>query len=108
MGRLQALLVMKTGGTTAYVAEAWRKACNDSDACSSGVLIDEADTSTATGQGPVRVVADPNAPAPPAGCTTPDMATWQPGQTFYDPATNVRFTVQSAGDCNSTANAISW
>ncbi|MEV6208235.1 peptidase M6 [Kitasatospora sp. NPDC051914] len=102
------LLVVRTGGTTAYVAEARRKAYNDSSACSSGVLIYKVDTSVATGQGPIRVVANPNAPAPPTGCTTLDMAAWQPGQTFYDPASNVRFTVQSADAYNSRVNAIKW
>ncbi|MGW0884667.1 M6 family metalloprotease domain-containing protein [Streptomyces sp. NPDC002671] len=102
------LLVVKTGPTTAYVAEARRKAHNDANACSTGVLIYKVDTSTATGRGPIRVVSNPKAAAPPAGCSTLDMATWQPGQTFYDSTTNVQFTVRSAADHNSTVNAIKW
>ncbi|MFG3013508.1 M6 family metalloprotease domain-containing protein [Streptomyces cinerochromogenes] len=102
------LLAVKTGTTTAYVAEARRKAHNDSGACSSGVVIYKVDTSVASGQGPVRVVPNPNAAAPPAGCGTLDMATWQPGQTFYDRAAGVQFTVRSADAYNSTVNAIKW
>ncbi|MFF3503452.1 peptidase M6 [Streptomyces sp. NPDC003247] len=102
------LLVVKTGPTTAYVAEARRKAHNDDNACSTGVLIYKVDTSIATGRGPIRVVRNPNAPAPPAGCDTLDMSTWQPGQTFYDSTTRIQFTVRSADDHHSTVNAIKW
>ncbi|MFJ5773486.1 peptidase M6 [Streptomyces sp. NPDC093094] len=102
------LLVVQTGPTTAYVAEARRKVYNDSDLCSSGVLIYKVDTSVASGQGPIRVVPNPNAAAPPSGCGTLDMAAWQPGQTFVDRAANVEFTVRSADAYNSTVNAIKW
>lgn len=102
------MLAVQTGPTTAYVAEARRKAYNDSDSCSSGVVIYRVDTSVANGQGPIRVVPNPNAAAPPSGCGTLDMATWQPGQTFYDRAANVQFTVRSADAYNSTVNAIKW
>ncbi|MFF9089958.1 peptidase M6 [Streptomyces sp. NPDC014991] len=102
------LLVVTTGPTTAYVAEARRKAYNDSAACSSGVIVYRVDTSVANGQGPIRVVPNPNAAAPPAGCDPLDMATWQPGQTFYDRGANVQFTVRSADAQNSTVNAVKW
>ncbi|MFI0164357.1 M6 family metalloprotease domain-containing protein [Streptomyces sp. NPDC017095] len=102
------LLVVKTGATTAYVAEARRKAHNDSGACSSGVVIYKVDTSVTNGQGPIRVVPNPAAAAPPAGCGTLDMATWQPGQTFFDRAANVQFTVRSADAHTSTVNTVKW
>ncbi|MEU6970629.1 peptidase M6 [Kitasatospora aureofaciens] len=102
------LLVVRTGQTSAYVAEARRKAFNDDTACSTGVLIYKVDTAVASGQGPIRVVRNPSAAPPQAGCGALDMATWQPGQTFYDPATRVEFRVQSADAYNSTVNAIKW
>ncbi|MFI1169545.1 hypothetical protein ACH4UM_39860 [Streptomyces sp. NPDC020801] len=39
---------------------------------------------------------NPKAAAPPTGCGTLGMATWQPGLTFYGSKTNVQFTVRSA------------
>ena len=102
------LLVVRTSATTAYVAESRRAVYNDPTPCSTGVAIYKVDTSAAAGNGPVQVVTNPNAPAPPAGCTTLDMAAWTAGQTFYDAATGVQFTVQSAGAYGDTVNAVKW
>ncbi len=92
------IAVLRTGETTAYVAESRRARGNDRDGCSSGVLIYKVDSATPTGEGPVRVVnANPGATPPPA-CTVLDMAAHRPGQTFTDPAAGVRIEVLAGGE----------
>lgn len=98
------LVVLRTSATTAYVVESRRPANNDPGLCSQGVLIYRVDTSTQTGSGPIRVVSNPNAAAPPPGCGTLDMNTWWPGQTFYDPSTNVTVSVVSSDSYNDTVD----
>ncbi|MDH2389259.1 M6 family metalloprotease domain-containing protein [Streptomyces sp. HNM0663] len=91
------IAVIRTGETTAYVAESRRALRNDEAACSAGVLIYRVDSATPTGEGPVRVVnANPYA-EPPAGCTSLDMAAFAPGQSFTDPDTGVRIDVLRGG-----------
>ncbi|MCQ4084831.1 M6 family metalloprotease domain-containing protein [Streptomyces sp. RB6PN25] len=89
------IVVLKTGSTSAYVVESRRSALNDPSLCSTGVLIYKVDWSVTTGNGPIQVVANPNAAAPPSGCSALDMDTWQPGQTFTDSSTNVTISVVS-------------
>ncbi|HJD82210.1 M6 family metalloprotease domain-containing protein [Kitasatospora aureofaciens] len=96
------IAVVRTGGTTAYVAESRRAVGADDTACSTGVLIYKVDTSTQTGYGPVQVVnGNPGATAP-AGCAALDMAAYQPGRSFTDPATGVRIDVLRRGPVSDT------
>ncbi|MEV0416361.1 hypothetical protein AB0I68_37875 [Streptomyces sp. NPDC050448] len=99
---------MRTGETTAYVAESRRAQGNDAAACSTGVLIykvDSAaatgiykvDSAAATGEGPVRITNATPAATPPTGCTALDLAAYAPGQSFTDPATGVRIDVLADG-----------
>ncbi len=91
------MAVVRTGPTTAYVAESRRAIGADSAACSSGVLIYKVDSSTQTGYGPVQIMdAKPDA-TPQAPCTPLDDAAYQPGQSFNDSAAGVRIDVLSAG-----------
>ncbi|MFD9906487.1 M6 family metalloprotease domain-containing protein [Streptomyces sp. NPDC059063] len=91
------IAVLRTGGTTAYVAESRRARGNDRDACSTGVLIYQVDSATPTGEGPVRVLnSSPNA-EPRPGCTRLDMAAYAPGQTFTDPENGARIEVLAGG-----------
>jgi M6 family metalloprotease-like protein len=101
------LLVVRTSATTAIVAESRRAAHNDPNPCATGVVIYKVNTSVASGNGPIQVVTNADAPAPPAGCTAMDM-TWTAGQSSYDAASNVRFTVQSSGAYGDTVNAVKW
>ncbi|WP_318210334.1 MULTISPECIES: M6 family metalloprotease domain-containing protein [unclassified Streptomyces] len=91
------IAVLRTGETTAYVAESRRPVRNDRSACSSGVLIYRIDSATPTGEGPVRVMSANPSTTPPAGCTQLDLAAFQPGQTFTDPDTGVRIAVRAGG-----------
>ncbi|MEU3692544.1 M6 family metalloprotease domain-containing protein [Streptomyces narbonensis] len=96
------IAVLRTGETTAYVAEARRAQGNDADACSTGVLVYKVDSATRTGEGPVRIMnANPTA-TPPSGCTPLDMAAYAPGQSFTDSATGVRIEVLAGGQTGST------
>lgn len=91
------IAVVRTGETTAYVAESRRAEGHDRTACSTGVLIYKVDSAAETGEGPVSVVnADPSG-TPPTGCTPLDLAAHAPGRTFTDPDTGVRITVVEGG-----------
>ncbi|MCX4584721.1 M6 family metalloprotease domain-containing protein [Streptomyces sp. NBC_01481] len=91
------IAVLRTGETTAYVAESRRAEGNDAAACSTGVLIYKVDSAAQTGEGPVRIMnANPTA-TPPTGCTQLDLAAYAPGQTFTDPDTGVRIDVLADG-----------
>lgn len=90
------IAVIRTGETTAYVAESRRAVGADGHACSTGVLVYKVDTTTQTGDGPLQVVnGNPDA-TPPSGCRALDMAAFHSGQTFTDPATGVRIEVDSS------------
>ncbi|MFJ2581447.1 M6 family metalloprotease domain-containing protein [Kitasatospora aureofaciens] len=96
------IAVIRTGDTTAYVAESRRAVGGDTSACSTGVLIYRVDTSVQTGYGPIRVInGNPDA-TPPEGCRPLDMAAYQPGQSFTDPATGVRIDVRHRGPLTDT------
>jgi M6 family metalloprotease-like protein len=90
------IAVIRTGETTAYVAESRRAVGADSHACSAGVLVYKVDTSTQTGYGPVHVVNGNPGATPPSGCRALDTAALHPGQTFSDPATGARIDVDSS------------
>ncbi|MFF2808222.1 M6 family metalloprotease domain-containing protein [Streptomyces sp. NPDC058000] len=91
------IAVLRTGETTAYVAESRRAEGNDRDACSGGVLIYQVNSATRTGEGPVRVMNGHPSAKPHADCTGLDLAAYTPGQTFTDPDSGVRIDVL-AGD----------
>ncbi|MEU8436493.1 peptidase M6 [Streptomyces sp. NPDC029216] len=84
------IAVVRTGPTTAYVAESRRAEGHDRTARSTGVLVYRVDSATPTGEGPVRVL-------PPPGRTGPDLAARSPGQSFADPAAGVRIDVLPGG-----------
>ncbi|MET9435045.1 M6 family metalloprotease domain-containing protein [Streptomyces sp. NPDC006551] len=91
------IAVLRTGETTAYVAESRRAEGHDSAACSTGVLIYKVDSATPTGEGPVRIMSGAPAATPPTGCGPLDLAAHAPGQTFTDPDTGVRIEVLAGG-----------
>ncbi|NUK41102.1 M6 family metalloprotease domain-containing protein [Streptomyces lunaelactis] len=90
------IAVIRTGETTAYVAESRRAIRGDAKACSTGVLIYKVDSSTQTGYGPIQVVNGNPEATPPSGCLPLDMAAFRPGQSFTDPTTGVRIDVKSS------------
>ncbi|MGW2374522.1 MULTISPECIES: M6 family metalloprotease domain-containing protein [Kitasatospora] len=96
------IAVIRTGPTTAYVAESRRAVGGDARACSTGVLIYQVNTATPTGEGPIRVVNGNPGATPPAGCTALDLAAYQPGQSFSDPTTGVRIDVVERGPLTDT------
>lgn len=100
------IAVVRTGETTAYVAESRRARGNDPAPCSTGVLIYKVDSATQTGEGPIRVMPATPATAPPAGsdCGPLDMAAHVPGQTFTDPASGVRIEVRAGGRSGDTVS----
>ncbi|WP_031068139.1 M6 family metalloprotease domain-containing protein [Streptomyces sp. NRRL WC-3742] len=96
------IAVIRTGESTAYVAESRRAVTGDAKACSTGVLIYKVDTSTQTGNGPVQVVDGNPGATPPNGCTGLDMAAYRPGQSFTDPSTGVKIDVLRRGPLSDT------
>ncbi|MEV4442336.1 M6 family metalloprotease domain-containing protein [Streptomyces sp. NPDC049577] len=96
------IAVVRTGPTTAYVAESRRAEGNDPRPCSTGVLIYKVDSATATGEGPVRVMNGHPSATPPAGCTPLDLAAYGPGESFTDPAAGVRIDVLAGGATGDT------
>ncbi|MEU7897927.1 M6 family metalloprotease domain-containing protein [Nonomuraea sp. NPDC049152] len=80
------LVVVRTGETTAYAVE-YRKGSS----CSGGVVIYKVDSSTATGEGPVRVM-DARPGVPSAGCHALDDAAYPDGGRFT--ADGVSITVR--------------
>jgi len=96
------IAVIRTGETTAYVAESRRAERNDQNACSVGVLIYRIDSAAPTGDGPVRIMNGNPVATPPTGCTSLDMGAYAPGQSFTDPDTGVRIDVLSGGPAGDT------
>jgi hypothetical protein len=97
------IAVVRTGPTTAYVAES-RKALGVDDAiCKPGVVIYKVDSSTPTGSGPIQVQdSSPGAPAP-AGCgEAVDIGAYQAGQTFTDAGAGVTITVDASSPLGDT------
>ncbi|GAA0670436.1 M6 family metalloprotease domain-containing protein [Kitasatospora atroaurantiaca] len=96
------IAVIRTGETTAYVAESRRAVGGDAGACSTGVLVYKVDTAAQTGEGPVQVVNGNPGTTPPDGCKALDMAAFGPGRSFTDPATGVRIDVLRRGPLSDT------
>ncbi|MFJ8386642.1 M6 family metalloprotease domain-containing protein [Streptomyces sp. NPDC094438] len=96
------IAVLRTGASTAYVAESRRAEGNDRSACSTGVLIYKVDSAAKTGEGPLRIMNANPAATPPAGCTQLDLAAYKPGQTFTDPGTGARIDVLAGGRAGDT------
>ncbi|MFD5393511.1 M6 family metalloprotease domain-containing protein [Streptomyces sp. NPDC127097] len=96
------IAVLRTGETTAYVAESRRAEGADRAACSTGVLLYKVDSAALTGEGPVRIINAHPATDPPTGCTPLDLAAHTPGQTFTDPATGARIEVLAGGPTGDT------
>ncbi|WP_331767174.1 peptidase M6 [Embleya sp. NBC_00896] len=96
------MAVIRTGPTTAYVAESRRATGLDPNPCSTGVLIYRVDSAVQTGEGPVRVQDARPATEPPTGCGPLDDAAYRPGETFDDPATGVRIRVDSGDTLTDT------
>jgi M6 family metalloprotease-like protein len=89
--------VIPSGRSTAYVIESRRAIRLDSEACSTGVLIYEVDSSIATGSGPVRVIDATPGDAFHPRCLDLDIATFGLGPrpaTFTDPARGITLTVR--------------
>ncbi|MBT2369877.1 M6 family metalloprotease domain-containing protein [Streptomyces sp. ISL-10] len=107
-GSAYKLAVIRTSATTAYVAESRKAVNNDSNACATGVVIYKVDTSITTGNGPIRVVTNPNAAAPTGSCTSRDMQTWKPGQYFQDDTARIRIYVNSSDAQNDTVWTYKW
>ncbi|MFD9487273.1 M6 family metalloprotease domain-containing protein [Streptomyces sp. NPDC059991] len=95
------IAVLRTGETTAYVAESRRAEGNDPAACSTGVLVYKVDSAAATGEGPVRI-APTHPTTVPTGCTAPDLAARTAGQSFTDPDTGARIDVLAGGTAGDT------
>jgi hypothetical protein len=96
------LAVVRTGPTTAYVAESRRTKQLDATACSSGVLIYKIGPAAFTGNGPVRVMDSTPGVPPPSGCLPLDDEAYRPGQSFTDPASGVRIDVLSTASGSDT------
>jgi M6 family metalloprotease-like protein len=96
------IAAVRTGPTTAIVAESRKPYGVDSGICKSGVVVYKVDSSVNTGDGPIRVQnSSPDAPTT-ATCDEPvDWGAYKPGQTFRDAAAGVTITVvasSSSGD----------
>ncbi|MGW7002408.1 M6 family metalloprotease domain-containing protein [Streptomyces sp. NPDC054933] len=96
------IAVIRTGETTAYVAESRRATGGDAHACSTGVLVYKVDSATETGNGPIQVVNGNPAATPPSGCTSLDMAAYRSGQSFTDSTSGARIDVLSGGKDGDT------
>lgn len=96
------IAVLRTGETTAYVAESRRAEGVDQNPCSTGVLLYKVDSATRTGDGPIRIINAHPSPTPPTGCTPLDLAAYTPGQTFTDPDTGARIEVLAGGPTGDT------
>ncbi len=81
--------VVRTGPTTAYVAESRRAEGNDTGSPSTGVLIYKVDSAVPTGEGPVRVVRAHG-----------------PGESFTDPAAGVRIDVVAGGGAGDVVRIV--
>ncbi|MFI0470669.1 M6 family metalloprotease domain-containing protein [Saccharopolyspora sp. 5N102] len=96
------IAVVRTGPTTAFVAESRRATGLDAASCSSGVLIYRVDAAIQTGQGPVQVLDAQPSTTPDNGCKPLDDGAFLPGQSFTDPQSGVRIEVLDSGDTGDT------
>lgn len=91
------IAVVRTGDTTAYVAESRRPYGVDKGICKSGVVIYQVDSSTVSGSGPVRVQnSSPDAPLTKACGEAVDWGAYEPGQSFRDSSAGVTITVNAS------------
>lgn len=90
------LAVVRTGPTTAIVAESRKPYGVDSAICKSGVVVYKVDSAVASGDGPIRVQnSSPGTPTTTA-CDEPvDWGAYKPGQKFHDEETGVTIAVTS-------------
>ncbi|ACU75609.1 M6 family metalloprotease domain protein [Catenulispora acidiphila DSM 44928] len=91
------IAVVRTGQTTAVVAESRRPYGVDKGLCKSGVVIYKVNSATISGSGPIRVQnSSPHTPTTTACNEAVDWGAYEPGQTFHDTAAGVTITVNSA------------
>ncbi|MDH6127333.1 M6 family metalloprotease domain-containing protein [Kitasatospora sp. GP82] len=102
------IAVIRTGETTAYVAESRRAVGADAGACSTGVLVYKVDTSVQTGYGPIQVINGNPTATPPSGCTSLDMAAYRAGQSFTDWTARVQISVRTSGQYGDSIQISSW
>ena len=97
------IAVVRTGPTTAYVAESRKALGVDGAICKPGVVIYKVDSSTPTGSGPIQVQnSSPGVPVP-AGCNEAvDGGAYRSGQTFTDNAAKLTITVTGSGPLGDT------
>ena len=93
--------VVRTGPTTAYLAEVRRPVGEDSRLCDSGVLVYEVDSSVPTGAGPLRIRSARGTPERTSGyCGLGSNAAFDLGEgevaLFEDTGAGVRIEVRSA------------
>ncbi|MGW5347467.1 hypothetical protein [Streptomyces sp. NPDC004050] len=53
-------------------------------------------------------MSNPKAAAPTGNCTTLDMQTWKPGQTFQDDTARIRIHVNGSDAYNDTVWTYKW
>jgi M6 family metalloprotease-like protein len=91
------IAVVRTGRTTAYVAESRRPYGVDKEICKSGVVIYQVDSSVDSGYGPIRVQnSSPDTPTTAACNEAVDWGAYEPGQSFHDEAAGVTITVDKS------------
>jgi M6 family metalloprotease-like protein len=91
------IAVVRTGPTTADVAESRRPYGIDKKLCKSGVVVYQVDSSIISGNGPIRVQnSSPDTPTTTA-CNEPvDWGAYQAGQSYHDDAAGVTITVNAS------------
>ncbi|WP_194927866.1 peptidase M6 [Catenulispora pinisilvae] len=96
------IAVVRTGPTTAYVAESRKPYGVDKGICKSGVVVYAVDSSIASGDGPIRVQnSSPDTQTTSACGEAVDWGAYEPGQTFEDDTAGVTIKVNassSSGD----------
>jgi hypothetical protein len=91
------IAVVRTGDTTADIAESRRPYGVDKGICKGGVVIYQVDSSTVSGSGPVHVMnSTPDAPTTSTCGEAVDWGAYEPGQSFHDTAAGVTITVNSS------------
>jgi M6 family metalloprotease-like protein len=91
------IAVVRTGVTTAFVAESRRAYGVDRAICKTGVLIYQVDSSTVSGYGPIQVEnSSPDTPTTATCGEAVDWGAYKPGQSFHDDATGVTMAVRSS------------
>ena len=91
------IAVVRTGPTTADVAESRRPYGVDKGLCKSGVVVYQIDSSTTSGDGPIHVQnSSPDTPTTSTCDEAVDWGAYQPGQSFHDDAAGVTIAVDAA------------